>query len=274
MELLAACWHQSSDRSKPGPAVASICNCNCNCCHRHTDTSHDRQVPSPGGSDTQHDPRTTYRHTHTTSHVATLPEPSRDHATTHKPLSLPNEHTSYQRPTSSPIQLQLPSQINMLRRLLPYTNPHPTTNPRQSATPPAPHQQLPPDMWPQPRPRPQRSPRTRISTLPTSVLYRDRHQPLLAAHTTPILPSPYTLPEASISTHVHKHATRTRHAHARVHVKREYTNTDSLVVLVVLREQRMSERTYEVVRQAAAARAALAIEEPRRRASHTGHTHL
>ena len=48
--------------------------CNCNCCHRHTDTSHDRQVPSPGGSDTQHDPRTTYRQTHTTSHVAALPE--------------------------------------------------------------------------------------------------------------------------------------------------------------------------------------------------------
>jgi len=88
--------------------------------------------------------RTTYRHAHTTSHVAALPELSRDHATTHKPLSLPDEHTSYQRPTSSPIQLQLPSQINMLRRLLPYTNPHPTTNPRQSATPPAPHQQLPP----------------------------------------------------------------------------------------------------------------------------------
>ena len=71
---------------------------------------------------------------------------------------------------------------------------HPTPNPRQKRTPPAPHQQQPPDMWPQPRPRPQRSPRTRISTLPTSVLYRDRHQPLLAAHTTPILPSHGSVP--------------------------------------------------------------------------------
>jgi hypothetical protein len=111
------------------------CNCNCNCCHRHRDTSHDRQVPSPGGSDTQHDPRTTYRHAHTTSHVAALPEPSRDHATTHKPLSLPDEHTSYQRPTSSPIQLQLPSQITCCGGC--YRTPiHTRPQPRGRARPP------------------------------------------------------------------------------------------------------------------------------------------
>ena len=33
----------------------------------------------------QHELRTTYRHTHTTSHVVALPEPSRDHATRQMP---------------------------------------------------------------------------------------------------------------------------------------------------------------------------------------------
>ena len=69
-----------------------------------TDTSHVLQVPSPGGSDTQHySARPTNTHTRPlTTHVATLPEPSRDithtQSHTHENHSASQTHT----PTSDP----------------------------------------------------------------------------------------------------------------------------------------------------------------------------
>ena len=117
---------------------------NCNCCHRHTDTSHDRQVPSPGGSDTQHDPRTTYRHAHTTSHVAALPEPSRDHAATHTNTQPPTQAHLLPAPHIQPHPAAVTQLDPCCSGPITYTNPHPVRKPRQNATPPAPHQQLPP----------------------------------------------------------------------------------------------------------------------------------
>ena len=71
--------------------------------------------------------------------------PSRGHAHTHTPHSASQtKHTSYPQPSSNPIQLQLPSRIRAVAAL--YRTPiHPRAQtPRQDATPPAPHQQLPP----------------------------------------------------------------------------------------------------------------------------------
>ena len=171
--------------------------CYCYCRYRHRDTTPNYRCPPPKVQTRSTNPGRPSNHAHTTSHVAALPNQAEiTHTQTHtKPsLSNPNKHASYQHPSSNPIQLQLPSRIRAVADL--YRTPiHTRTQTqRQNAIPPAPHQQLPPDMWPQPRPRPQRSPRTRISTSPTSVLYRDRHQPLLAAHTTPILPSHGSVP--------------------------------------------------------------------------------
>ena len=116
-----------------------------------TDTRTTSRCPPPKARARSTTPRDLPTHTHTTSHVAALPDPSRDHTHTRDDHSLTHSAsqthlllTSYtSSPHPTPSSCSYPAR-SMLRRPCTVHQSTPSHIPRQNATPPAPHQQLPP----------------------------------------------------------------------------------------------------------------------------------
>ena len=210
--------------------ITSICYCYCR--YRHRDTTPNYRCPPPRAQARSTNPGRPSNHAHATSHVAALPNQAEiTHTHTKPSLSNPNKHTSYHHPSSNPSSCSYPAGSVLWRsytvhQSTPEPKPNGRTRPPRRPTSSCPRTCGPSLAHAPNAPLARGSPRRPLPCY-TGIVISPCWLPTPRPSSLPTETSPYTLPEASISsgaacTRPQAHTyTSTRHAHAMR--TREYT---------------------------------------------------